>query len=89
MRVRTLDDGRVAVSMGKARFPAGEGREALRVNGSSVELAEVSMGNPHAVIEHPAPADVVRTLGPRDRGGRRASRTAPTWSSCAPRARRS
>ena len=22
------------------------------------------MGNPHAVIEHPAPADVVRTLGP-------------------------
>ena len=63
--VRTLDDGRVAVSMGRARFPAGEAREELRVNGSSVELAEVSMGNPHAVIEHPAPEDVVLALGPR------------------------
>ena len=64
VRVRTLGDGRVAVDMGMARFPSGEGREELRVNGSSVELAEVSMGNPHAVIEHPAPGDVVRTLGP-------------------------
>ncbi|MGE0027327.1 MAG: diaminopimelate epimerase [Thermoleophilia bacterium] len=64
VRVRTLGDGRVAVDMGTARFPSGEGREELRVNGSSVELAEVSMGNPHAVIEHPAPGDVVRTLGP-------------------------
>ena len=63
--VRTLDDGRVAVSMGRARFPAGEGREVLRVNGSAVELAEVSMGNPHAVIEHPAPDEVVRALGPQ------------------------
>jgi diaminopimelate epimerase len=64
VRVRTLDDGRVAVDMGTARFPSGEGREELRVNGSSVELAEVSMGNPHAVIEHPEPGEVVRTLGP-------------------------
>jgi diaminopimelate epimerase len=64
VRVRTLDDGRVAVDMGAARFPSGEGRDKLRVNGSVLELAEVSMGNPHAVIEHPAPGDVVRTLGP-------------------------
>jgi diaminopimelate epimerase len=64
VRVRTLEDGRVEVHMGRARFPAGEGREELRVNGTSVELAEVSMGNPHAIIEHPAPEEVVRALGP-------------------------
>ncbi|MGD9694647.1 MAG: diaminopimelate epimerase [Thermoleophilia bacterium] len=62
--VRTLADGRVEVRMGRARFPAGEAREALAVNGSSVEFAEVSMGNPHAIIDHPDPAAVVRRLGP-------------------------
>jgi diaminopimelate epimerase len=62
--VRTLDDGRVEVQMGRARFPAGEGREELRVDGQAVELAEVSMGNPHAIVEHPDPAAVVRSLGP-------------------------
>ena len=50
--------------MGRARFPAGEAREALAVDGRAVEFAEVSMGNPHAIIEHPAPDDVVRALGP-------------------------
>lgn len=50
--------------MGKARFPADESRERLRVNGGDVEFAEVSMGNPHAVIEHADPAGVVRELGP-------------------------
>ena len=64
VRVRVLDDGRVEVQMGRARFPAGEGRERLAVGGGSVELAEVSMGNPHAVIEHPEPGAVVRELGP-------------------------
>jgi diaminopimelate epimerase len=58
------EDGLVRVAMGRASFPAGEGREALSVAGAQVELAEVSMGNPHAVIEHPDPADVVRVLGP-------------------------
>ncbi|MEA2446351.1 MAG: diaminopimelate epimerase [Thermoleophilales bacterium] len=62
--VRVLDDGLVEVRMGRARFPSGEGREALAVNGRSVDLAEVSMGNPHAVIEHPSPDEVVRSLGP-------------------------
>ena len=62
--VRVRDDDRVAVAMGRARFPAGEGREELAVGGDAVELAEVSMGNPHAVIEHPAPDTVVRALGP-------------------------
>lgn len=59
-----LSDGRVRVQMGKARFPADESRERLRVNGGDVEFAEVSMGNPHAVIEHADPAGVVRELGP-------------------------
>ena len=62
--VRPLPGGRVQVEMGRARFPAGETREELSGDGWSVELAEVSMGNPHAIIEHPAPDDVVRALGP-------------------------
>jgi diaminopimelate epimerase len=62
--VRVLDDGRVAVAMGRARFPAGEARERLPGTGGDVQFAEVSMGNPHAVIEHPAPDEVVRALGP-------------------------
>jgi diaminopimelate epimerase len=61
---RILPDGRVEVRMGRARFPAGERRERLAVDGAAVELAEVSMGNPHAVIEHPDPGAVVRRLGP-------------------------
>jgi diaminopimelate epimerase len=62
--VRVLSDDRVEVGMGRATFPGGEGREALAVNGTSVDLAVVTTGNPHAVIEHPDPAAVVRTLGP-------------------------
>ncbi len=59
-----LPDGRVRVQMGKARFPTSEGRERIGVNGDDLEFAEVSMGNPHAVIEHSDPAGVVRELGP-------------------------
>ncbi len=62
--VRLLDDGQVEVRMGRARFPDGEGREPLRVNGAPVEIAVVSMGNPHAVTWHEDPAAVVRRLGP-------------------------
>lgn len=64
-RVRVLDDGRVEVGMGRARFPAGEGRERLAVEDREVELVEVSIGNPHAVIEHGDPDSIVRDLGPR------------------------
>jgi diaminopimelate epimerase len=64
VNVRLLDDGRVEVRMGRARFPEGERRETLGVNGRAVELAVVSMGNPHAVIEHPDPSAVVGVLGP-------------------------
>lgn len=63
-RVRVLADGAVEVRMGRARFPAGEGRERLTVGAGQLELVEVSMGNPHAVIEHDDPGAVVRDLGP-------------------------
>jgi diaminopimelate epimerase len=62
--VRVLDDDRVEVRMGRARFPAGEAREELALGARSVTLAEVSMGNPHAVIEDDDPDDVVGDLGP-------------------------
>jgi diaminopimelate epimerase len=62
--VRVLADRRVEVRMGRAAFPDGERRETLAVDGTSVDLAFVTTGNPHAVIEHPDPAAVVQTLGP-------------------------
>ncbi|HJZ61998.1 MAG TPA: diaminopimelate epimerase [Miltoncostaeaceae bacterium] len=64
VRVRSLGGGLVEAAMGRASFPDGERREELAVNGSKVDLAVVTTGNPHAVIEHPDPAAVVRTLGP-------------------------
>jgi diaminopimelate epimerase len=63
--VTALDDGRVEVGMGRAVFPNGEGRETLAVNGAQVDLAFVTTGNPHAIIEHPDPGSVVQTLGPQ------------------------
>ena len=69
--VRLLEDGRVEVRMGRARFPDGERRQRLGVNGSAVDLAVVSMGNPHAVVEHPDPDAVVRRLGPEIEGASR------------------
>jgi diaminopimelate epimerase len=62
--VAPLPDGRVRVAMGRAVFPVGEQRESLDVDGGRVDLAEVSMGNPHAVIEHGEPERVVESLGP-------------------------
>jgi diaminopimelate epimerase len=62
--VRVRDDEQVEVRMGTAVFPHGEARENLSVQGIDVAFADVSMGNPHAVIEHPDPAAVVRTVGP-------------------------
>lgn len=64
VRVRVRDDELVEVAMGRARFPAGERREQVRVGSLVVDLTEISMGNPHAVIEHPAPDEVVREWGP-------------------------
>lgn len=62
--VTVRDDRQVEVAMGRARFPAGEIREQVRVGSLAVDLTEVSMGNPHAIIEHPAPEEVVREWGP-------------------------
>ena len=64
VHVSVLDDGQVSVRMGRASFPAGETREELRAGDRTVELAEVSVGNPHAIIEHDDPDEVVRVLGP-------------------------
>lgn len=66
-RVRVRDDGLVAVQMGRARFPAGERRELLDAAGTPLSFIEVSMGNPHAVIEIPPevdPAAAMRRHGP-------------------------
>lgn len=63
VRVR-VDGSVVAVDMGRAVFPAGEGVEPLATAAGEVTLAEVSMGNPHAVIRHDDPDSVVATLGP-------------------------
>lgn len=65
VHVSVLDDDLVSVRMGRASFPAGERREPLEAGDEIVELAEVSVGNPHAIIEHEAPDQVVRRLGPR------------------------
>ncbi len=62
--VRVGEGNQVEVDMGRAVFPDGEKREPLAVNGSEVQFAAVTTGNPHAVIEHPDPDRVVQTLGP-------------------------
>jgi diaminopimelate epimerase len=63
IRPRLEDDGEVSVDMGR---PILAGDETLEVDGQNVELALVSMGNPHAVQivagVHEAP---VATQGPR------------------------
>lgn len=60
----SVDGSVVAVDMGQAVFPAGEAEEALVTRAGEVALAEVSMGNPHAVIRHADPDAVVHDIGP-------------------------
>ncbi|MCB0873788.1 MAG: diaminopimelate epimerase [Actinobacteria bacterium] len=62
--VTVLDDGAVRVRMGRARFPAGDGLEALTTSTGDVVFTEVSMGNPHAVVLHQDPVHAVTDLGP-------------------------
>jgi len=59
---RLEDDGEVSVNMGAPRF---DGDEKLPLNGETVELAVLSMGNPHAVqlVDDVASAPVT-TQGP-------------------------
>jgi diaminopimelate epimerase len=60
---RLEDDGEVTVDMGR---PAFQGSEQLDVDGQRVELALVSMGNPHAVqLVRDVQAAPVATQGPR------------------------
>ncbi len=54
----------VSVEMGRATFPSGQREEALGTGAGEVALAEVSMGNPHAVIRHDDPDAVVSVIGP-------------------------
>jgi len=59
---RLEDDGEVSVNMGAPRF---ESEEALAVNGETVRVAILSMGNPHAVQVVPDVASApVTTQGP-------------------------
>lgn len=60
----TVEGAVVAVQMGRAVFPSGEREEPLATAAGDVALAEVSMGNPHAVIRHGDPDSVVATIGP-------------------------
>ena len=59
---RLEEDGEVGVDMGAPRY---EGIERLEVGGATVEVAILSMGNPHAVQVLPdVEAAPVRTQGP-------------------------
>lgn len=60
----TVDGNVVAVQMGRAEFPSGEREQILVTTAGEVLLAEVSMGNPHAIIRHDDPDSVVRVVGP-------------------------
>jgi diaminopimelate epimerase len=75
VRARTRDDGLVSVAMGVPNFapaalPFAAAAEApayaLDVDGETLEIGAVSIGNPHAVIRVAAVADApVDRLGPR------------------------
>lgn len=63
VRVR-VEGSVVAVQMGTAVFPSGDGEETLATDAGDVRLVSVSMGNPHVIVRHDDPDSVVRTLGP-------------------------
>ena len=63
-RVRILGDGLVEVQMGTATLPNGPVLTELVTDAGPVEALEISVGNPHAVIETENPAAHVRDLGP-------------------------
>ncbi len=62
--VRILGDGLVEVKMGIATLPNGPAVTELQTDAGPVEALEVTVGNPHAVIETDDPAAHVHTLGP-------------------------
>jgi diaminopimelate epimerase len=63
IRPRLEDDGEVSVDMGRPQY---SGLETLALDGERVELAIVSMGNPHAVqVVRDVERAPVTTQGPR------------------------
>lgn len=62
VRAEVFPDGMVRVDMGSAKLPGGGTIENLA--DPAVSFLDVNMGNPHAVIDHPDPDSVVRSLGP-------------------------
>jgi len=62
--VEMLGDGLVRVRMGQAVLPKGPAPTMLRTSMGPVEFLEVSLGNPHAVIQDPEPGVRVAQLGP-------------------------
>jgi diaminopimelate epimerase len=63
IRPKLEDDGEVAVDMGRPDF---QGSENLDIGGETVQVALVSMGNPHAVqLVRDVAAAPVETQGPR------------------------
>ncbi len=63
-RVRILGDGLVEVHMGSATLPNGPALTELETDAGPVEALEVTIGNPHAVIDSDDPAAYVRDVGP-------------------------
>jgi len=61
--VEMLGDGLVRVRMGQAVLPKGIEPTTLRTTLGPVDFLEVSMGNPHAVIQDPDPGTRVARLG--------------------------
>ena len=68
--------------MGTATLPNGPVLTELVTDAGPVEALEISVGNPHAVIETEDPAAHVRDLGPAVEMHPHFP-TAPTWNSCA------
>ncbi len=62
--VQIGDDDMVHVQMGRAVLPGGAVAQTLATSAGPLDFLEVSMGNPHAVIDDLDPDACVRTLGP-------------------------
>jgi diaminopimelate epimerase len=62
--VRILGDGLVQVRMGRALLPNGPRATALSTSAGPIAFIEVSMGNPHAVVQDADPDVRVAVLGP-------------------------
>jgi diaminopimelate epimerase len=62
--VRVIGEGHIEVKMGRAVLTAGDYIYSLQTSAGEIDLFEVSMGNPHVVIQDPDPDARVTILGP-------------------------